>query len=331
MGKFAQAKKILLQGIFNMACRILLVGIIVFLPFIIWWQPIDLGKIKVKIDRGASAKEISHRLYQSGILRSKMEFLFFSKLMGKDAVLKPGVYHIRRWANPVEIISLLSKGPKDIRVVIPEGFNLNEIATCLEKNGLISKERFLLLCRDYDFIYSLGIETPPKNLEGYLFPDTYFLSPTETEEEIIRRFVNNLLYHLRELGVKEQIHKVLTIASLVEKEAKFDFERRKIAAVFLNRLKSNLPLESCATVQYALGFNKERLSENDLKIDSPYNTYLYKGLPPGPICSPGAESIKAVLNPHQDGYLYFVSLGNGTHHFAKSYKEHLIMKRRLKQ
>lgn len=318
------------SGYFNMVRRILLAIIVVFFAFIIWWQPVDFGRIEVKIDKGSTAKEISHSLYQSGILRSKMEFLFFLKLMGKDAVLKPGFYHIRRWSNPVQIISLLSKGPKDITVVIPEGFNLNEIADCLEKNGLISKERFLFLCGDHDFIYSLGIEIPSKNLEGYLFPDTYFLSPTEREEEIIRKFVNNLLHHLRELGVKDSIHKVLTIASLVEKEAKFDFERGKIAGVFLNRLKSNLPLESCATVQYTLGLNKERLTENDLRIDSPYNTYLHRGLPPGPICSPGEASIKAVLNPKEDGYLYFVSVGDGSHYFSRSYKEHLIMKKMLK-
>ncbi|MBQ4178445.1 MAG: endolytic transglycosylase MltG, partial [Elusimicrobia bacterium] len=198
----------------------------------------------------------------------------------------------------------------------PEGFNIKQIAKVLAENKICDEEKFINLATE-------------QNMEGFLFPNTYFLLPQMDEQEIIKVMneeFNRFWTIDREARLK-QINKskkdIIILASIVEKEAIADSERPIIAGVFLNRLSKGMRLESCSTVLYAMGINKARLSFEDLKFESPYNTYRYKGLPPGPICNPGAEAIDAVLYPQATDSLYFVSKGNGTHYFSSTFEQHI--------
>jgi UPF0755 protein len=181
---------------------------------------------------------------------------------------------------------------------------------------------------------------PGQTLEGYLFPDTYAFSSSQTDSEIVATFVKNFKKHTAGLKISDadSLFRIVILASLVEKEAKFEDERPIIARVFLNRLALNRYLESCATVLYALKaadfekyHDKKQLLERDLHIISPYNTYTHLGLPPGPICSPGDRSIRAAFEPADVDYLYFVSKGNGRHHFSRTFKEHSAAKERYRE
>uniref|UniRef100_A0A7C4TGP6 Endolytic murein transglycosylase n=1 Tax=candidate division WOR-3 bacterium TaxID=2052148 RepID=A0A7C4TGP6_UNCW3 len=306
---------------------------IIFILLIIWIQPFDFGEKKVSVPRGANASEIAQILSQNNILRSQKEFLLFLKLSGKDKALKPGDYTIKIYKNPIYLIEKFSSGMRsDFPVTIPEGWTIFQVAELLSKKGLVSKEKFINLCFDQRFIKELGIKGP--SLEGYLFPDTYFFTPSQGDSTIIVTLVKNLHHHIRNIieVSPDSLRKIITIASLVEKEARYDDERPIIARVFLNRLKLSRPLESCATVIYARHIIYPdsiitNLTEKDLRFPSPYNTYLHRGLPPGPICSPGEKSIIAVLNPADVDYLYFVSRGDGRHHFSRTYQEHLIARK----
>lgn len=313
----------------------LIAFLILIIVFLVWWQPIHFGTVEVTIADGTHAREIADYLAQNSIVRDVDEFLFWLKISGKEKALKSGTYELPRYRNPLSIINELTKGgTSDIIITIPEGLTVYETAEILYDKGFIDMDRFLRLCTDEDFIHSLGIASP--SLEGYLFPDTYALSPLQNDSDIILTFVRNAHKHAKGLGiVHDSLHRIITIASLVEKEAKVAEERALIAKVFMNRLTTRRPLESCATILYALKQqnyekykDKKRLLERDLKLASPYNTYLRYGLPPGPICSPGEQSIKAVLHPADVDYLYFVSKGDGRHHFSRTYREHVAAKER---
>ncbi|HEC78537.1 MAG TPA: endolytic transglycosylase MltG [candidate division WOR-3 bacterium] len=321
----------------GMKRRIIALSILIII-FFIWWQPINLGATEVTIPKGVSAKEIAEFLARYQIVRDVHEFLFWLKISGKEKELKSGTYQLQRYRNPLYVINELSHGGKsDILVTIPEGLTLYETAEILEINGVINKEHFLALCNDQDFIREAGLKG--NSLEGYLFPDTYSFNPSQSDSEIIMTFVDNFKKHLKKFSLEkvDSIYQIIILASMVEKEAKFEDERPIIAKVFLNRLRHNRPLESCATVFYALKKidydkyrTKTKLLDRDLRVNSPYNTYLHTGLPPAPICSPGEGSIKAVISPADVDYLYFVSMGNGRHHFSRTFREHIIAKEKYK-
>jgi UPF0755 protein len=228
---------------------------------------------------------------------------------------------------------LTAGGRSEIIVTIREGLTSQETAELLAHHGLIDPVRFIELCEDQDFIRDLGLNAA--SLEGYLFPDTYSFSSLQGEEEIIRTVMDNFTRHVARFGVEssDSLHKIIILASIVEKEAKYHDERPIIARVFINRLLTGRPLESCATVFYSLktsrpALKKKKLTDADLKTDSPYNSYLHIGLPPGPICSPGESSIEAVMVPADVNYLYFVAKGDGRHHFSRTYREHIAAKER---
>jgi UPF0755 protein len=308
--------------------------LILVLLFVIWLQPLSLGKEEVTIPDGVSAKEIAEHLSQAHIVRDVHEFLLWLRVSGREKYLKSGTYELYKYKNPLYVINELSRGgASDIDVTIPEGLTIYETADLLATQGLVERDRFVELCNDPDFIKTLGLNVP--SLEGYLFPDTYSFSLTQTDSQIVTTFIRNFKQHTKKIhiGNPDSLHTILILASLVEKEARFEDERPVIARVFINRLDTNRPLESCATVLYALRRidyekygGKTRLTEHDLKVKSPYNTYLQSGLPPGPICSPGAHSMHAVLNPADVDYLYFVAKGDGHHHFSRTYREHVAAK-----
>ncbi|MEW6607111.1 MAG: endolytic transglycosylase MltG [bacterium] len=277
------------------------------------------------IQKGLSAKNIAKNLEEEGIIKNQTVFLILAKISGASSRFKAGEYELNNRMKMTEIIERLKRGKTIIhRLIIPEGYTLKDIANLLEKNGFANKYKFLNLCYDPTFIDKLSINS--SSLEGYLFPDTYFLHKGMDEEEIISLMVTRFNEVVKKEIKDDSIHKIITLASIIEKEAKIKEEYSIISAVFQNRLKMGMPLESCATVLYASGERKEWLSTQDTKIPSPYNTYLQPGLPQGPICNPGMTAIKAALSPADVDYLYFVSNGDGSHTFSKTGREHIFYK-----
>lgn len=296
--------------------------------------------VRVEIPSGASGTEIVFLLARKGIIRNPWAFRLFLKLRGSDRGFKAGEYLLSPSLTPTEIARILEEGRVVLyEVTIPEGFTLKQIVARLEKAGLINPERFWKVAATAPFDYDFLKDGPPgaQRLEGFLFPDTYFFSKGMSEEDIIgvmlRRFTQvftpDMEARARELSLTTR--QVITLASLVEREAKKDEERPLIAAVFHNRLRRGLKLESCATVQYLLEEPKPVLRQEDLKIPSPYNTYLYPGLPPGPIASPGLASIKAALYPAAVPYLYFVVGPDGSHIFSRTLEGHLQASRAVRR
>ncbi|MGB9720732.1 MAG: endolytic transglycosylase MltG [bacterium] len=307
--------------------------IIISIIFLCWIQPLNIGERDIYIPKNATAREVTQILSENHIVRIPAEFLFFLKISGKEFSIRSGRYQLQIYKNPIYVINkLIHGGRSDITVTIPEGLTLREIAEILYKKNLIdNQDKFIQLCNDKNFIKDIGLNV--SSLEGYLFPDTYSFEQNANAAVIIRKMVENLKNQIKKITITpvDSLKTTVIIASLVEKEARYNEERPIIARVFLNRLKSNRPLESCATVIYAKKLENPNLVithllEKDLKFDSPYNTYLHSGLPPSPICSPGINSIKAALSPADVDYLYFVSKGDGYHHFSKTYKEHLQAK-----
>jgi len=306
---------------------------------IIWWQPLNIGSADITIPPGASANEISDFLHESGIVRDRREFLFWLRIAGREKYLRSGTYTLYKYKNPLYVIGKLSYGGySDITVTIPEGSTIRETAQILAEQGLVKNNTFIALCEDPDFVQTFGVTG--NSLEGYLFPDTYSFSSIQSDSEIIAVFVGNFKKHIADHKIDnaDSLYQIVILASLVEKEAKFEDERPIIARVFLNRLSQNRPLESCATILYALRRDdpekysqKKKLLERDLRIESLFNTYKHHGLPPGPICSPGDHSLRAAIEPADVDFLYFVSKGNGRHHFSRSYKEHIAAKEKYRE
>jgi len=313
--------------------RYMLIGLALVI-LALWWQPLNIGQIEVKIPDNVSAREIGQFLSEQKIVRNVDEFLLWLKLMGREKELKAGKYTLPMYKNPVYVIQRLTRGGRsEIVVTIPEGLTIYETGQILADQGLIDFTRFVRLCSDRQFISDIGLETA--SLEGYLFPDTYSFSSLQDEEAIIKTMSANFNKQVKNVrpATDDSLHKIIILSSIVEKEAKYQDERPIIARVFINRLQSGRPLESCATVFYFLKtgqrvVRKNKLTDADLKVESPYNTYLHTGLPPGPICSPGMGSIEAVTTPADVDYLYFVAKGDGRHHFSKTFREHVAAKDR---
>lgn len=273
--------------------------------------------VEVFIPKGSSPHKISKILKDSEVISSQKVFLALIKIYGYSTKLQAGLYDFNTKDSLNTIIRKLKNGEsKNIKITIPEGFNIKQIAKILQENNICNEEKFIDL-------------TTKQNMEGYLFPNTYFLLPQMTEQEVIKVMNDEFnKFWTKEKEERLQQTKMskqdtIILASIVEKEAVADNERPIIAGIFLNRLSKGMKLESCSTVLFAMGINKERLTFKDLKFDSPYNTYKYKGLPPGPICNPGAEAIDAVLYPQQTDSLFFVSKGNGTHYFSSTFEQHI--------
>ena len=300
--------------------KIILIIFIVFISifvFIMSYITKENRVVEVLIPKGSSPHKISKILKDSDVISSQKIFLALIKYYGYSTKLQAGLYDFNTKYSLNTIINKIKNGEsKNIKVTIPEGFNIKQIAKVLAENNICDEQKFIISAQE-------------KNMEGFLFPNTYFLLPQMSESEVI----NVMKEEFDKFWTKEkqerlqQINKskrdVIILASIVEKEAVADSERPVIAGVFLNRLAKGMRLESCSTVLYAMGINKERLSFEDLKFDSPYNTYRYKGLPPGPICNPGAKAIDAVLYPQVTDSLYFVSKGNGTHYFSSTFEQHV--------
>ncbi|MCB4792843.1 MAG: endolytic transglycosylase MltG [Elusimicrobia bacterium] len=291
-----------------------------------WWMKLSSKPVLVYIPPGSSAYDISIKLKQAGVINSSKMFLLTAKITRSIKQLKSGTYEISPRDSIFKVIAMLEKGKsKYIKVTIPEGFTCRQIADKLSELGIADKDKFIKLTKD-------------ENLEGYLFPETYYLERNIPEQKLVNKMLEQFNVHFssdmrkRANSMKYMNEKnIIILASIIEKEAALEAERPVISAVFHNRLKKYMYLESCATVLYAMGIHKDKLTYDDLKIDSPYNTYKHYGLPPGPICNPGLGSINAALYPADSTDLYFVARGSGTHSFSVGYKEHLKEKRKAKK
>lgn len=289
------------------------------------------GTITVTVKPEMSVKDIGDVLFQNGIIHSAMLFRISAKVQGVEKSLQAGDYALSAGMNITNIIDKMVKGDTVYYLLtIPEGYNVEQTAKLLTEKGLGDGAKFKELARKYAPFSYIGQQPEVVYLsEGYIFPDTYRITRETTEAVLLEMMVDNFDNQITP-GMREQakklglsLHQVVTLASLVEKEARLPKEQPIIAGVFFNRLKQEMPLQSCPTVQYILGYPKAELTIADTQLASPYNTYQNPGLPPGPIASPGAAALKAVLYPADTPYLYFVAAKDGSHRFSKTYEEHL--------
>lgn len=292
----------------------------------------------VLIDKGSSVQEIARTLEQSGVIKSALLFRTYTRSMG-EPILQAGEY---RFAVPMtipEVVRRLRIGDvHQIKVTIPEGSDLVQVALLLCRSGLGSLSGFFGAVRETGLIADLDPQA--RDLEGYLMPDTYLLSHGVSDRQIVETMVENArkfwspdrLARAKELGMN--VRELVTLASLIEKETGQAEERPLVSAVFHNRLRIGMNLMCDPTVIYGVRLMKEYdgvINQSDLALDSPYNTYRYPGLPPGPITNPGRASLEAALHPADVDYLYFVSRNDGTHVFSSSYRSHESAVRRYQR
>jgi len=300
-------------------------------------SPARREAVSVHIPSGTTLHEISKLLAKNRVIKNRTSFELLCKLRGLEKDLHAGDYVFAPGVTPWEVISLLTTGQGElVRLTIPEGLTNKEVFEKISSviPGL-DREKLTRLADGKALAADYGIDAP--GLMGYLFPDTYFVPSTIDEEGILRIMVERFLEVYDELISRGPSrngfsrHENVILASIIEKEAVKNSERPIISSVFFNRLALNRPLESCATVLFVLGKHKSRLLYRDLEVDSPYNTYLHRGLPPGPICNPGKASLAAALYPAKTNYLYFVARGDGTHVFSTSLEDHNRAKRRYRR
>ncbi|HON38515.1 MAG: endolytic transglycosylase MltG [Desulfomonilia bacterium] len=281
----------------------------------------------MEIKPGTSAWEISRQLEEKGVITDSLMFMAIATGTGKVTHLQAGTYVFEGRHYPLDIMHILFKGRTlKYRITIPEGSTIFDIASIVAETGLLSREEFFNSAQDPETTAFFGIDAP--SMEGFLYPDTYYLAPHMTPREIMGKmverfhevFTGDMLRRAQELDMS--VVQVVILASIIEKEAVLSREMPIISSVFHNRLKCGMRLQSDPTAIYGIDGFRRRISSKDLKRDTPYNTYRYGGLPPGPICNPGVKAISAALWPADTKYLFFVSQGNGTHYFSRSHTEH---------
>ena len=288
----------------------------------------------MSIRPGLGIHALADTLTARQVIGSKPLFFFYSWYYNYGHRIRPGRYRLPVGTGERRVLKLLSgEEPALVMVTIPEGFTMDEVAAALEERGICRSDSFLAACRDTDLLRESGVSAP--TAEGYLFPETYEFLTNSRPGDVVRRLLRQFFSAYSELLTLTPNpqplaphppplapSQIVILASIVEGEAKAPEEFPRIAGVFMNRLRRGMPLQSCATVECLLPERKERLSIADTKLESPYNTYLHAGLPPGPICNPGRRALAAALNPERNDYLYFVARGDGTHIFSRTLAEH---------
>ena len=321
---------------------LMITGLVVFLLFLFLADTLLHSKnmfvvapVQVKIPENSTAKEIAQILFLEGVTDKPGSFIISAKMLNLSSRLKSGNYYFSPSMTNYSILTRLSEGRSSlgqVRLTVPEGSSVYRITKNLAAQNVRLDRSFNeaalygispALTARYPFLKS----SPIKSLEGYLFPDTYYIAAQMKAQDIIdmmlNRFEEVVVPVWRSSRTKKySLHQILTLASIVEKEAETDSERPIIASVFYNRLESGMALRADPTVKYAIPNPTKKVTYSDLKYPSPYNTYLNKGLPPGPICNPGLKSILAAIHPAKTDYIYFVSNGDGTHTFSVNWEGH---------
>lgn len=282
---------------------------------------------EVRVESGDSFATVTRKLREQQVISNGLFFSLWARFNGSEKKIHQGLYRFESSVAPWEVLERLVAGKGIFHsVTIPEGLTIKETAEILDKMQIANKEKFLAAVADPSVLTALGLGD--KGLEGYLFPSTYHFTPATPERDIIVAMAEQFRKSSQPLLAKTattgqfSMHELLTLASIVEKETGVEAERGLVAAVFHNRLKRQMPLQSDPTVIYGLKDFNGNLTKKDLRDDNPYNTYRIGALPPGPICNPGLSSIKATLNPADVPYIYFVSKNDGTHAFSETIEEH---------
>jgi len=309
--------------------KLIVLAAVAFAAWFYWaaMSPVSPGEAKFILLRpGWSSRHIAQALQRDGIIRSATAFLMVHYVKGQGS-LKAGEYKFEDPANALQVRERVLRGDVFARtVVVPEGFNIYDIAAVVEQAGLGTAADFLAVAKN-DLHLLRDIDPQAQSLEGYLFPDTYQFTRIDTAQDIAAAMVHRFRQAAQKIGLlgAPDIHRVVTMASIVEKETAAPGERPLVAGVYFNRLDKNMALGADPTVIYAAllaGRYRGTIYQSDLQFDSPYNTYKYPGLPPGPIANPGVASLQASMHPEQSEFLYFVSDNNGHHRFSRSAEEH---------
>lgn len=298
----------------------------------------DETETEISISKGTSIKSLAHKLKEENIILS--ETFFYLLARQSNAVIKAGVYSVSNTLSVLELLDLFAEGrDSQIRITIPEGFTLTKLAKLLEANNITSYEEFMRESQNQALLDAYQI--PSDTVEGYVFPDTYYFSPNMPARLVLEKMIDTFFQKIEPLIAEKdfspkQVYEKLILASIVEKEYQRPEEAALIASVFVNRLKYNIGLYSCATIVYILTEieGKEHpsyISEKDTKIQSPFNTYMYAGLPPNPIANPGLIALKAAFEPAKTDYYYFrlIDETTGKHSFSKDFDEHIEVGRKV--
>jgi len=291
-------------------------------------------EIDLIVESGDSPHSIARELTGENMILSRSYFLFLTRFTGNTGRFKQGIYSLNDGMSAWQIMDRIVGGKvKLVTFTVPEGYNNRQIGDLLkEKNLSKSREEFLQAASDTALLKKYKI--PAQSLEGYIFPETYSVPVGFPVNRITEMMVKMFFKKLKKVEnipddlTPQELHQRVILASIVEREAKKKEEQPLMAGVFMRREKIDMPLESCATVQYLFDKPRPRLFEKDLKIQSPYNTYLNRGFPPGPISSPGFPALNAVFNPVETDKLFFVLKPDGSHYFSKTHREHLDAKRK---
>lgn len=320
---------------FLIPLTVILLGLTVLLVFFFYSKQVIRtpnkgtdAKTAFVITNGQGSEEIAANLKKENLIENRFIFILYLNYKGIGDSVQAGEYQIAGNLNMIDVASIITTGKiVSSKITIPEGWTTEQIADYLAKNTIISKEDFLAATRkEYDYEFLAG-KKASTDLEGYLYPDTYLLSSKPTADEVVKKMLDNFdkkyTQEIRDKvkGSKMSAYEVITLASIVEREVAKPEDRRMVAGVFLNRLNADMALESCATIQYILKENKKQFTYEETRTPSPYNTYVNKGLPVGPIGNPSMDSILAVLNPEVSNYYYFLS-ADGTTYFSRTIEEH---------
>lgn len=292
-------------------------------------QPADPQTVKtvVTVVPGQGLKSISQNLHDAGIIMHPAKFEMLARIKRYDKIIKAGEYTLSSAMSPGKILTILVSGKVRLyRLTVPEGYNLKQIAALVAGSGFAAETDFLNAATDKVRVHAMGIDA--ETFEGYLFPDTYYFPKGSSSEQIISAMVDRFWsvfkpeWKHRAENLTLSVHQTITLASLIEKETGAAFERPIISSVFHNRLKRKMRLESDPTVIYGIKDFDGNLTRKHLSTPSPYNTYMNRGLPPGPIAGTGSDAIEAALYPADTQYLFFVSKKDRTHHFSTNIKDH---------
>ncbi len=325
-----------------LGCRLGLTGLVAVAALVVvyamWYRPalrpVDPATRKtmlLQVVAGESSEGLCADLKAKGLIRDEKAAWLFGRISGRGKHLQAGFYDVSAAMSARDLIMAISDGKVAQRkVAVVPGLRIEQIASRVERGGLSDAKSFLAEAQADAFTGEVKFDLPRgRTLEGYLFPATYSIAVGKPAHEIIlgmlesfgSNFAQKYSADVAKTGLG--LHKVVTLASLVEREVMADSERPIVAGVIMNRLRAKQKLQVDATVIYALGHHKTRVMAKDLTVNSPYNTYMYPGLPPGPICSPGMESLMAAIHPATTPYFFYVATGKGTHLFGRTYEEHL--------
>lgn len=328
MKKITQWLTVLILGISLSGCSVILEK---------YYTPVDVNdttEVLFEVPSGASTSGIGKALEEQGLIQNTNAFKVKSKELGVDGKMKAGTYKLSKSMDLETIINKLVDGEtyvETVRFTIPEGYEVRQIIEKLTAENIINADEFkrVLLEEPFDYAFLEGVDRSYM-LEGYLFPDTYEIPMGMSEKNIVQMMLNQFdkefkaEYYTRAEELGMSVRDVVTLAAIIEREARVDEEFELVSSVFHNRIDIGMPLQSCATVQYILKERKDRLTYDDIAIESPFNTYLEKGLTPEPIASPGARAIEAALYPAETKYLYFVTTekNDGSHYFNETLAGH---------